>query len=251
VTQVLLNLFLNAYEAMPEGGTLLVEAEPAEGACIRLSVQDTGAGIPPDVQARIFDPAFSTKNGGRHAGLGLAIVADVVRRHGGRIEYHPAPGRGARFEVFLPAVGSSQPQPAGPPPAESPPGTTVLVVENDPLVQRLAQTILVQEGYRVLTAADGRQAVETYRNRSTAIDVVLMDLNMPVLSGLEAAEELRRIDPTAHIVLTSGAPPEPLPAPFGFLPKPYRPAELLAALAAALRRQPQTPQSEPPTGGQE
>jgi CheY-like chemotaxis protein/two-component sensor histidine kinase len=251
VTQVLLNLCLNAYDALPEGGTLVVEAEPAEGAFVRLAVQDSGAGIPPEAQARIFDPAFSTKNGGRHAGLGLVIVADVVRRQGGRIEYHPAPGRGARFEVFLPTVGSSQPQTAGPPPAESPPRTTVLVVENDSLVQRLAQTVLAQEGYRVLTATDGRQAVETYRNRSTPIDLVLMDLNMPVLSGLEAAEELRRIDPAVHIVLTSGAPPEALPARFGFLSKPYRPAELLAALAAALGRKPETPKSEPPTGGKQ
>jgi CheY-like chemotaxis protein len=234
VTQVLLNLCLNAYDAMPAGGTLRVEAEPAEGAFVRLSVQDSGAGIPPEIQAHIFDPGFSAKNGG-HAGLGLGIVADVVRRHGGRIECHSAPGRGTRFEALLPTAADPTP-PADPPQPESRQGPTVLLVENDGLVQRLANTVLTQQGYHVLTAVDGREAVEAYRSRAFPIDVVLMDLHMPVLSGLEAAEEMRRIDPQVRIVLTSGALQQGLPASHGFLPKPYRPAELLAAIAAILPR---------------
>jgi CheY-like chemotaxis protein len=112
------------------------------------------------------------------------------------------------------------------------------VVENDTLVQRLAQTILSQHGYQVRTAADGREAVETYRTRTTPIAVVRVDLNLPVVSGLEAAEQLRHIDPQVRIVLTSGAPPEDLPASYRFLPKPYRPAELPAAVAAAVPGEP-------------
>jgi CheY-like chemotaxis protein len=110
---------------------------------------------------------------------------------------------------------------------------TVLVVENDAMVRRLAETILGRGGYQVLTALDGRQAVDVYR--STPIDVVLMDLYMPVLSGVDAMGELRRIDPQVRVVLTSGARPNlPEPAPTVFLNKPYSPADLLAAVAAAL-----------------
>jgi CheY-like chemotaxis protein len=124
--------------------------------------------------------------------------------------------------------------------AGEPQGPVVLVVENDSLVQRLAQTVLSQHGYQVRIVGDGREAVEVYRTRTARIDVVLMDLNLPVLSGLEVAEQLRQIDAQVRIVLTSGAPPEDLATPYRFVPKPYRPAELLAAVAAA-RQGEQTP----------
>jgi CheY-like chemotaxis protein len=307
LTQLLLNLYLNAYEAMPGGGRLVVEVDqlggdklcdplgsspPAASSVlapgIRIRVSDSGPGMPHDVQARIFEPMFSTKEGKDNAGLGLAIVSDIVRRHGGRIDLLSSPSRGTCFEVVLPFAPGSNSGGAFPrfPPAENsgkdcegsegirqaaplprgsypttpsataapglapsslsrPPSQkrTVLVVDNDPSLRQLVRTILERNHYIVLVAADGREAVEAYRTRTGPIDVVLLDLNMPVVSGTEAMEQLERIDPGVRVVLTSGSLMDyPGPLPAAFLPKPYVSADLLAAVATALGIEKASPQ---------
>jgi PAS domain S-box-containing protein len=289
VTQVLLNLCLNARDAMPHGGRLLLETDAVTlgpdqaalhpggrpGGFVRLSVSDTGAGIPPEVRARVFEPFFTTKGPGQSTGLGLAIVADVARRHGGWVEcVSPAPGDrgskeqqhdvpaapsqslpghgpldprspilggggpGTRFEVYLPA--GPAPQEAAPAvPPSAPQRETILLADDDPSVRDLARIILRRQGYRVLLAEDGRQAVQMYRQAQGDITLVLLDYGMPVLSGEQALAELVAIDPGVRVLLlTGGTPkeltPETLRRLAGSVDKPFKPEQLLRAVRIAL-----------------
>jgi PAS domain S-box-containing protein len=254
MVQVLLNLCLNARDAMPHGGRLLVESDEVECGCrgpdgrehgpptrfVCLGVRDTGEGMAPDVQAHIFDPFFTTKQAGRGTGLGLAIVAEVVRQHGGWVECDSSPGGGTRFQVFLPATTLDHPLPAlepGVPRA----GTmaTVLLADNDVDVLRVSRTVLERAGYRVLVARDGRETLDVYRRERAEVGMILLDRNMPGLSGEEVLEELRRLDPAVRVVMASGYAladlrPETQANLHGFLAKPFRPADLVRAVEAAL-----------------
>jgi two-component system, cell cycle sensor histidine kinase and response regulator CckA len=247
--QVLMNLCLNARDAMPDGGRLSIEtsnftldAESARlhllgrpGDFVRLRVSDTGCGIPPEIRPRIFEPFFTTKGPGQGTGLGLAMVFSIVKQHQGWIDCYSEPGKGTRFDIYLPRHATpddTQPAPA----ASSPPAfgrETILLADDEAVLRDLGRAVLERYGYQVILACDGQEAVEIYRRERSRIDLIILDQTMPRLSGSEALQMLRAEDPTVNVVLSSGYPEPPGDA-VGFISKPYRPEDLLAAVRAAL-----------------
>lgn len=253
IQQLVMNLIINAAESVGEHrpGTVLVKtgtqqldeqairvAFPAvelrPGNYIYLEVRDDGSGMSPEILARIFDPFFTTKFTGR--GLGLAAATGIVKAHHGAICVHSTPGRGSTFKVFFPvAEGISE--------ADSDGGkTTILVVDDEEFVRKVAQSTLQNEGYRVLLAADGKEAVELFRRKSASIALVILDLTMPVMGGNEALRQMRAINPEAVIVLSSGYGEAEATKRFGnesldgFIQKPYTSARLRERVKAVLAR---------------
>lgn len=256
VQELLLNLATNARDAMLGGGTLTlaltnrdltaedcigqVDARP--GPFVELRVNDTGQGMSPAVQARIFEPMFSTHGPGR--GMGLAVVFGIVRAHKGWVAVESTPGQGTTFHVYLPASTkpAQAPRPVTPAaaPAAHPDGACVLVADDEPLVRELARSVLERAGFRVLTASDGSEALAACRGHVDAIDAVLLDYTMPGLTGLEVLQELRQFAPNLRVVFSSGYALEHEVQQFldagarAFLPKPYRPRDLVQAIQRAL-----------------
>jgi signal transduction histidine kinase len=261
MTQVLMNLCINARDAMPEGGRLTLEtanrvlseddardrleARPGEFVC--LSVEDTGHGIPADVLPRIFEPFYTTKPPGQGTGLGLALVFGIVKQHNGWVECSSQPGRGTRFEVYLPRRAQTAADP--PTPAPAPPNRgqeRVLVVDDNEMLRRLAATFLRRSGFEVLLAEDGPEALEVFGRERDKIDLILLDLTMPRLSGRETLRRLREIDPGVPVVLVSGFADTAQTSlaeegAQGFVAKPYREHDLLHAVRAALDKRPAPP----------
>jgi two-component system cell cycle sensor histidine kinase/response regulator CckA len=255
LAQVLFNLCLNACDAMPHGGQLRIETEPVSqplpaagnrlGRFVRLRVTDTGEGIPPEVSQHIFDPFFTTKPPGQGSGLGLSIVGDIVREHRGVVECASQVGLGTQFNVLLPAQDeSAEPLPEDKPvPAPSPvpaaSGHTLLLADNEPAIRFLVRMVLQKNGYRVLLAENGREAVDIYRQNRGAVDLVLLDRRMPVLSGEAAAAEMAALDPAVRVLLLSGqvtdAVPENLAGTVrGVLAKPFKAEQIVQAVRAIL-----------------
>jgi PAS domain S-box-containing protein len=217
IAQVLLNLFVNAWQAMPEGGDLYVETSnvrldpfytkpygvPA-GDYVKLSVTDTGHGIAPQDQKRIFDPFFTTKGLGGGSGLGLASAYGIVSNHGGIISVYSEKGAGATFNVYLPASEKTVIEPNIPKATILPGNETVLFVDDEEGIVEIARLILEKLGYTVIEAHGGRKAVEIYRRQERQIDIVILDMIMPGMSGSETFAELRAIDPHVKILLSSG-----------------------------------------------
>ncbi|HXG44298.1 MAG TPA: PAS domain S-box protein [Gemmatimonadales bacterium] len=255
--QVLMNLAVNARDAMPGGGRLVIEtttrtvtpdlaarypqAAPGEYACVR--VADTGHGIPADVLPHIFEPFFTTKEPGKGTGLGLATVFGIVKQHGGAVAVFSEPGQGATFEILLPVgpAGVAALAPAPRPAALRRGEETVLVVEDDPAVRRLTRLTLERHGYRVLEAADGPEAERRWREHQGRIDLLLTDVVLP--SGVSGHELARRLSEAGHglrVVFTSGYSPEiagrelELGERERFVQKPYTPDELLEAVRRSL-----------------
>ena len=206
VEQVLLNLVVNAGEAMPEGGRVTVELAPAPkgGAgvcapCARLTVRDRGVGMTEEVRARIFEPFFTTKESG--SGLGLPTVAETVRRCDGGIEVESAPGKGAAFHVYWPLAAVKAGGKAGP--AVKRLGRA-LVVDDDEAIRRFAVRCLEREGYEVLSAGDAVEALRIDGANEGLFDLLLIDVAMPRMRGPELAERLRRSQPGARVLFTSG-----------------------------------------------
>jgi len=216
--QVLMNLCVNARDAMPEGGELEISAtnvsveeeycrqyayaRPGEYVC--LSVRDTGIGMPPEIQERIFEPFFTTKELGRGTGLGLAIVYGIVKAHGGFINVYSEVGHGSEFKIYLPASREAV-TPSEPQVVELPRGTeTILLVEDDATVREVGATLLEELGYRVLTARDGEEAVETFRAHRQEIAAVLSDIVMPKMGGIALVRALKEVDPQVRLLLMSG-----------------------------------------------
>jgi len=197
IEQVLVNLAVNARDAMPSGGELRVElanvAEGPNGApAVRLRVRDTGTGMNQDVVERAFEPFYTTKPKGEGTGLGLATVYGIVTQTGGTIEIDSTPGGGTTIEVLLPATEAPVPEQAEPGDAAdgATEGETILVVEDEAAVRRLTCRILKREGYTVLEAPDGRHAIDTWDAHPGEIDLLLTDVVMPGMSGKELAERL-------------------------------------------------------------
>jgi signal transduction histidine kinase/ActR/RegA family two-component response regulator len=220
--QMLMNLLLNARDAMPQGGTLTVTlgyARPSEvesemvavaGHHARLVVADTGIGMDASTRARIFEPFFTTKSADKGSGLGLATVMDVVTGHGGTIECHSQPSLGTSFRVVLPALMAAarteSRTPAGILRAPNLPRPTakILVVDDEPLSRRSICRLLSRDGHLTLSAGDGREALEVFGREGQSIELVLMDLDMPELDGFGAMLEMRRRRPEVRVVFLTG-----------------------------------------------
>ena len=255
MTQVLMNLCLNARDAMPEGGRLRLEAANVVldkantrlclnarcGDFVRLRVSDTGHGIPAEVRPHIFEPFFTTKEAGKGTGLGLAMVFGIVTQHHGWIECTSEVGQGALFEVYLPRGGTASPLPISSPPAAEQVGgsETILLADDEPLIRNLGKAILEHYGYKVMLAVDGQEAVEIFQRAREQIDLVILDLTMPRLSGYDACHQLRRMDPGVYILFSSGYSADQVPVGehervFGFVSKPYRQSDMARLVRAAL-----------------
>jgi PAS domain S-box-containing protein len=237
--QVLLNLFVNAGHAMPNGGRLRVAAKG--GPEVTLTVQDTGVGMSEETKARIFEPFFTTKAPGEGTGLGLASVYGIVTNHGGSVTVESEVGVGTTFTLQLPAAEGPAPARDVTPPAPVPRGRgTVLVVDDEPQVARVFARVLELAGYSVLTAERGRDAVEHVRKHGASVSAVLLDLTMPEMSGGATFDALRALQPDLRVVLCSGygsdGPARELMARgcAAFLQKPFTARELTATLAKVL-----------------
>jgi PAS domain S-box-containing protein len=258
--QVLINLCVNARDAMPAGGQITVTAknivldqayaalniDARPGPYVTLSVEDTGTGIPQEIIDQIFDPFFTTKEIGKGTGLGLATSMAIVTGHKGFMRVHSTPGTGTRFDVFLPAQ-KTHAQRAAPVPVLAHPtgaGEMVLVVDDEAGIRQIAGRTLEAAGYRVLLASDGAEAVALYRQHQADIAVVLTDMMMPRMDGTATIQELVRLHPQVRIIAASGLAIDARAAGAAtarvmyFLPKPYTASTLLTAIRAALPQPP-------------
>ncbi len=250
--QVLLNLCVNARDAMPSGGRLSFAADNVElgldeaagipegkpGAYVSLLVSDTGSGMPPEVRARIFEPFFTTKGEGRGTGIGLATVIRIVQAHGGFLRVESEPGQGTTFEVFLPrAVEDEVAVIAAPKAVVRGNGELVLAVDDEHAICELIEVGLGANGYRVLTAADGAEALRVFGRNSCDVKLIITDAAMPGMDGLALVRQLRAQRPDLRIIVASGEPVTIDPneaGAIGFLQKPFTLDELGAAVACAL-----------------
>ncbi len=247
--QVLMNLAVNARDAMPMGGRLTISTREAQAAddvpnaAVALSVSDTGTGIDEATQARIFEPFFTTKPAGKGTGLGLSTVYGIVKQSGGRIAISSAVGQGSTFTVVLPKHEHLAPaaQASRSPTPRATGHETILIVEDDEFVREIARRILAEAGFGVLTAASGEEALRRYGSSSDPIALVLSDVVMPAMSGPLMVERLRATRPALRAVFMSGYPDDDvlqhggLPPNEPLLPKPLTPAALLHRVAEALR----------------
>jgi two-component system, cell cycle sensor histidine kinase and response regulator CckA len=217
IEQVLLNLFVNAWHAMPSGGDLFLETSNAEldeyyvqpygvapGKFCKISVTDTGVGIDAQDQRRIFDPFFTTRAMGMGTGLGLSSAYGIIANHGGIINVYSEKGAGATFNIYLPATGKEVIEYEEPESRIQSGTETVLFVDDEAGIVDVSRLILQRLGYRVLTAQSGREAVEIYHERHAAIDLVILDMIMPGMSGSDTYNELKKIRPDVKVVLSSG-----------------------------------------------
>jgi PAS domain S-box-containing protein len=255
--QVLLNILVNARDAMPGGGTITVTAENAAidakyslthleakpGNYVSIAIADSGEGIPPDIRDKIFEPFFTTKEIGSGTGLGLSTTLAIVKSHEGFINLTSDVGRGTEFRIYIPAKGTATDFAAASHDAELPAGNgeLILVIDDESAIREITTETLRTYGYRVLSASDGAEGVEVYARHGKSVSVVITDIMMPVMDGTAAILALRKINPRVKIIavsgLTSGGHPDP-PADsdeYTFLTKPFTAETLLRALAAVLR----------------
>jgi two-component system, cell cycle sensor histidine kinase and response regulator CckA len=246
IDQILLNLAANARDAMPRGGRLTIATRnvDAEGKFVELRVSDTGCGMDAETKTKIFEPFFSTKGPDKGTGMGLAAVYGIVQQCGGRIEVDSAPGRGATFAIHVPACFEQDKANEGALGTTNAPRgrETVILVEDDPSVRSLARDVLARQGYVVLEAEDGPAALAVSANHSGQIHLVLTDVVMPGMSGLEVVQALRRSRPQVKALLVSGYMDDALGAhgaletEIELLLKPFTPAALAKKVRDVLDR---------------
>ena len=244
VEQVLLNLYINACDAMPDGGDLSISTANVEDdgrTMVELRVADTGAGMDPEIMDRIFDPFFTTKELGRGTGLGLASSYGIVESHGGRIDVDSQPGVGTTFRVLLPATGRDAVPAAERANPVSHGHGRVLIIDDEKLVLRATARLVRSLGYDVLTAESGEEGIELYREQAGGVDLVVLDMVMPGLGGRQVFERLRALDPDVRVVVCSGysvedaAMEELVARCHGRIQKPYTLEVLATSLETALR----------------
>jgi len=255
-----MNLCVNAVQAMGDTGTLTIatrsvelsEADAKEhlalspGTYLELRVSDTGEGMDRRTLKQAFDPFFTTKPLGAGTGLGLAMVYGAVETHGGTISLSSEAGRGTTATVLLPAASGDEEtrgvvgaQPAA---TEAPNARTVLVVDDERSIRWIAERVLGKLGYRVIVAEDGERALDEFQAHRQEVDLVVLDLAMPGMGGIECFERLRDLDPGARVLVSSGYAPDGATEKLlsdgavGFLQKPFKASDLAEAIATALRR---------------
>ena len=219
IEQVLMNLGINARDAMPTGGKLTVTTENfhlnngsnigyidvIQGNYVKMSISDTGEGIPEGIQSKIFDPFFSTKGKEKGTGLGLAVVYGVVKNHGGYISVKSDPDRGTTFEILLPMSDKSEETTDIVPELKIKGGCeTILLVDDEEVLRSLGQEILTQNGYTVLLASNGIEAIQLYKKQEGNINLVILDMIMPKMDGLETYKRLKEMNSFLKILITSG-----------------------------------------------
>jgi two-component system cell cycle sensor histidine kinase/response regulator CckA len=256
LSQVLMNLCVNARDAMPAGGRMTIQAENVlidadaarlhadarPGAYLQIKVADTGTGIAPQIIDRIFDPFFTTKEQGKGTGLGLSTVLGIVKSHHGFVMLDSKPGKGSQFTVCLPALPQQHGDKAGPV-RPTPPrgrGELILLVDDEVLILETVAPVLKSHGYRVMTATNGKEALETWKEHRAQIKAVVLDMMMPVLDGPGTLSALQEMDPQVRVIATSGLRPtgwlmdELAAGKVSFLAKPYSDEQLLTTLARVL-----------------
>ena len=264
--QVLLNLCVNARDAMPAGGSLSVAVDNVElteteargipegrpGAFVVILVSDTGTGIPPDVLARIFEPFFTTKPAGSGTGLGLSTTARIIKTHGGFLAVQSRLGEGTTFEIYLPRSGDAEMEAAAGETAELAPGNgeLILVADDDAAVGELLRRCLEEHGYRVVLAANGVEAVSLFKQHGSAVALVVTDIAMPLMDGIQAAKAMRQVRPRVPILFLSGEPESVMHAGWKFplpeqLPKPVERLAVLNAVARGLQSRGHDPGAVP------
>ena len=258
VQRVVMNLVLNARDAMPDGGrmsivTRNIESPPGDpmrdgdapsGAYVLLQVEDSGVGMDRETQLRIFEPFFTTKQSGKGTGLGLSTVFGIIKQNGGWIRVESEPWKGARFSVYLPRIESPAARLTHPDPAPAGGDETVLVVEDQPVVRQFLVECLQNYGYSVFEAGSGAEALEIARQLGDALNLLVTDMSMPGMSGRKLAETLEARRPGLRVLLVSGYSEEriePLGLPsshFAVLPKPVSPEALATAVRSLLETAP-------------
>lgn len=256
IHQILLNLAVNARDAMPNGGELVftarnlvldehyaamnIKARPVPHVLLR--VQDTGTGIPREIRDKIFDPFFTTKEQGKGTGLGLATVAGIVKSHGGFIELDTEPGRGTAFSIYLPALPEARLSENATDAQVSPDGAgeAILVVDDEDSVRDATRKMLERHGYRVQVAGEGSQALALFSTRVTEFSLIITDVDMPVMDGLALVRVLRKMAPRLQIIASTGLSNDQRIEALRLLGigrplfKPYTADELLQAVHLAL-----------------
>lgn len=253
--QVVLNLAVNARDSMPDGGEItfvtdIVELgedycrshpEAVRGTYVLLSVRDTGVGIPRDIQDRIFEPFFTTKSEGKGTGMGLATSYGIVKNHSGYIQVYSEVGRGTEVKVFLPLHRATRVATGQADPDRIAQGSgCILLVDDEEIIRELGSDMLTELGYEVITAKDGKEAIQLFAEHRAQIDLAIIDMIMPVMGGRDCFLALKNIDPEVKTILSSGytldgAVQQILDeGMLGFVPKPYRLHELSHAVAQAL-----------------
>jgi two-component system cell cycle sensor histidine kinase/response regulator CckA len=255
IEQVLLNLYVNAADAMPGGGQLFIRSafiddgdlkdksyNPKPGRYVLLEVKDQGIGMDKRTMERIFDPFFTTKEMGRGTGLGLASAYGIIKAHNGYIDVDSKPGQGAVFCIYLPATDRKIEK------VTQVNGTvkighgTVLIVDDEESVLDISAQMLNRSGYTVITAGGGRQALDIFAEKWRAIDLVVLDLVMPDISGRQAYEEMKRIHPRVKVLLSSGYSLDRQAKQImdkgcnGFIQKPFNMSQLTGIVEEILKR---------------
>jgi len=252
--QVIMNLCVNARDAMPDGGTLSISAEnlfidenyarmnleATVGPYIVITVADTGMGIPPEIVDRIFEPFFTTKEQGKGTGLGLSTVIGIIKSHGGFVDVYSEVGQGTQFKVYLPAVEETQTQLVKDMELPIGNGELLLVVDDEAAICEVTKTSLETYAYRVLTASDGIEAIALYAQHKDEISLVLVDMMMPSMDGLTTIRTLQKINPKVKIIAVSGLDSSDKVSVAmsagvkAFLSKPYTAQDLLKIINSVL-----------------
>ncbi len=258
IHQVLMNLCLNARDAMPNGGTLKISVknigldenyvqmnpEAQTGSYIIMTIADTGIGMPPEITKRIFDPFFTTKEIGKGTGLGLATTLSIVRSHGGFITVYSESGKGTEFSIYLPASVSSEIENSKAKELRYPRGNgeLILVVDDEENIRQITKSTLEKFGYRVLIANDGTEAIAAFSEHRNEIAVVLTDMMMPFMDGTATIRALRKLNPSLKIIAASGLATNEQSSDLtklnvnDFLAKPYTAEKLLVTLSEVINK---------------
>jgi CheY-like chemotaxis protein len=253
IAQVIVNLAVNARDAMPRGGTLTLETRNVDegtpetgfrpGRHVLLVVTDTGCGMSPEVQARAFEPFFTTKGEGKGTGLGLAVVHGIIQQSGGSIWLESRPGAGATFQIYLPAVRGTAARPSGRQESAVPPvqgRETILLAEDEDAVREVTAQLLESFGYQVLKASSGEEALRLAESQRGKIHLLMTDVVMPGMGGRELADLLRAREPHLKVLFQSGYTDDAVVrygvvhAEVTFLQKPFTPQALAEKVRQAL-----------------